>query len=99
MACQSRKWTKELTKEYKPYGLYQNKEMAKRGGRIANNTRNDLEKELGRSIISKENNINGKYVDTLDNKNVIEHKKSNWLLINYFFGNYKEWIKLLYLEI
>ena len=26
---------KELAKEYKPYGLNQNKEIAKRGGRIA----------------------------------------------------------------
>ena len=47
--------------------------MAKRGGRIAKNTRDNLEKELGKSFISKENALNYKYVD--DNK-LIEDKKT-----------------------
>ncbi len=58
--------TRELVKEHKPYGLKENREMAKRGGRIAKNTRDNLEKELGKSVISKENALNYKYVD--DNK-------------------------------
>ena len=58
--------TRELVKEHKPYGLKENREMAKRGGRIAKNTRNDLEKELGRTVITKQNALNYKYID--DNK-------------------------------
>ena len=35
---------RELTKKYKPYGLEDNKKVAKRGGQIANNTRRDIER-------------------------------------------------------
>ena len=34
--------TRELVKEHKPYGLKENREMARRGGRIAKNTRDNL---------------------------------------------------------
>ena len=64
--------TREIAKEYKPYGLNQNKEIAKRGGRIAKITRDSLEKELGKSVISKQNNLNYQYIDEkekLENKN------------------------------
>lgn len=44
--------TRELVKEHKPYGLKENREIAKRGGKIAKNTRDDLEKELGKSVIN-----------------------------------------------
>ena len=47
--------TRELVKKHKPYGLKQNKEIAKRGGKIAKNTRNDLEKELGETVITRKN--------------------------------------------
>ena len=36
--------TRELTKEYKPYGLEQNKKIAKMGGHTAKVARDDLEK-------------------------------------------------------
>lgn len=55
--------TRELAKKYNPIGLSQNKEIAYRGGNIAKNTRNDLEKELGNTIISSENNMNIKYLE------------------------------------
>ena len=55
--------TRELAKEHKPYGLKQNREIAKRGGQIAKNTRDDLEKELGKSIVTPDNNLNIKYLD------------------------------------
>lgn len=57
---------------YKPYGLKENREMAKRGGKIAKNTRDNLEKELGKSVISKENALNYKYID---DKKLIDDKK------------------------
>lgn len=63
--------TRELAKEHKPYGLKQNREIAKRGGQIAKNTRDDLEKELGKSIVTSDNNLNIKYLD--ENK-LIENK-------------------------
>lgn len=59
--------TRELAKKYNPRGLIQNKEIAKRGGNIAKNTRDNLEKELGRSAITKENNINRRYIESNEN--------------------------------
>lgn len=59
--------TRELAKTYNPQGLTQNKEIAKRGGQIAKNTRDNLEKELGRSVITKENNINRRYIESNEN--------------------------------
>ena len=55
--------TRELTKEYKPYGLEENKKKAKRGGNIAKITRDNLEKELGRTVVTKENTLNYQYID------------------------------------
>ena len=65
--------TRELVKEHKPYGLKENREMAKRGGKIAKNTRDNLEKELGKSVISKENSLTYTYID---DKKLIEDNKS-----------------------
>ena len=58
--------TRELAKKHKPYGLKENKEIAKRGGKIAKITRDNLEKELGESVITNKNALNYKYLD--DNK-------------------------------
>ncbi len=58
--------TRELVKKHKPYGLRENKEIAKRGGKIAKNTRNDLEKELGETVITSKNALGYKYLE--DNK-------------------------------
>lgn len=63
--------TRELAKEHKPYGLEQNKNIARRGGNIAKITRDNLEKELGRTVISNENTLNYEYID----KKLIEDKK------------------------
>ena len=71
--------TRELTKEHKPYGLKQNKEIAKRGGNIAKITRDNLEKELGRTVISNKNALNYKYLDSnkLDKKKLSKGKNDN----------------------
>ncbi len=55
--------TRELAKEHKPYGLDENRKIAKRGGNIAKITRDNLEKELGRTVITNKNNLNYKYID------------------------------------
>ena len=64
--------TRELAKEHKPYGLEQNKKIAKRGGNIARITRDNLEKELGRTVISNKNVLNYEYIDDVK---VIEDKQ------------------------
>lgn len=63
--------TRELAKEHKPFGLEQNRQIAKRGGNIAKITRDNLEKELGRTVISNKNFLNYKYID----EKLLEDKK------------------------
>ena len=55
--------TRELSKEYKPLGLEQNKRIARTGGQVAKTARDDLETKLKRPIISKQNTLNYKYID------------------------------------
>ena len=55
--------TRELAKKHKPNGLDENKSIAKRGGMIAKNTRNNLEKELERNVIDSSNNLDIKYLE------------------------------------
>ncbi|MBQ2946259.1 MAG: hypothetical protein IJE04_00215 [Bacilli bacterium] len=54
--------TRELTKKHKPSNLEENKKLAKKGGNIAKNTRNDLEKELETNVIERTNNLDIKYL-------------------------------------
>jgi hypothetical protein len=55
--------TRELTKAHNPYGFNENKHIAYIGGNIAKNTRNDIENNLGKSIVTNENNLNYKYIE------------------------------------
>ena len=66
--------TKELAKKHKPYGLEQNKKIARMGGNTAKVARDDLEKKLGESVITKNNNLNYKYIESQDK---IENKYNN----------------------
>ena len=54
--------TKELAKKRKPQGLEENKKIAKLGGHAAKSARDDLENNLGESVITPSNNINYKYI-------------------------------------
>ena len=54
--------TKELAKKRKPQGLEENKKIAKLGGHAAKSARDDLENNLGESVITPNNNINYKYI-------------------------------------
>ena len=63
--------TRELAKKHKPYGLKQNKKIARMGGNTAKVARDDLEKKLGESVITKNNNLNYKYIES---QNKIENK-------------------------
>ncbi len=64
--------TRELAKEYKPYGLEQNKKFAKMGGNVSKVARDNLEQKLGKSVISNQNNLNYQYIDK---KEKLENKK------------------------
>ena len=55
--------TRELAIEHKPYGLEENKKVAKMGGHAAKVARDDIEKNLGRTIISNKNSLNYKYIN------------------------------------
>ncbi len=54
--------TRELVKKHKPYGLEQNKIIAKLGGHASKVAREDIEKNLRQSILSDENILNSKYI-------------------------------------
>ena len=63
--------TRELAKEHKPFGLEQNKKIAKMGGNTAKVAKDDLEKKLGKEVITSNNKLNYKYKDDykmVDNK-------------------------------
>ena len=63
--------TREIAKQHKPRGLDENIEVAKRGGRIANNTRKHLEEEIGKSVITKDNTLPYEYKE----EKLVEHNK------------------------
>ena len=63
--------TKLIAQEKKPKGLKANKEIAKAGGNVAKTAHFDLDNKIGKSVISKDNRLNYKYIDEglLENKN------------------------------
>ncbi len=63
--------TRELAKEHKPSGLKENKSIAKLGGHAALVARDDIEKNLGKTVISNKNSLKYQYINE-DEK--LEHK-------------------------
>ena len=55
--------TREIAKKQKPYGLEQNKKVARLGGHAVKTARKDIEKNLGESIVTNKNKLNYEYVD------------------------------------
>lgn len=53
------KMTTEISKKEKPKVMVEHKKVARRGGGVAGNARKQAEKELGRSVISKGNYLQG----------------------------------------
>lgn len=68
--------TRELAKKHKPYGLKENKIVAKEGGGVAKIAKEDLEKKLGETIISKRNSLNYKYIEQKVLKEKEEEKQN-----------------------
>lgn len=65
--------TRELVREHKPFGLAENKKIARRGGNIASVAKENLERELGRSVLSSNNALNYRYLD----ENLLEVSDTN----------------------
>lgn len=58
--------TRELAKKHRPYGLEENKKVAHMGGHAAKVARDDIEKNLCETVVTRKNALNYKYLD--DNK-------------------------------
>lgn len=57
--------TREIVRENKPVGLKENIKAAKLRGHAAKVAREDIEKNIGKSVISNKNNLNHRYVDNV----------------------------------
>lgn len=66
--------TKRLAAKQKPNGLNANIKVAKMGGHAAKVARDDIEKNLGESVVTKGNKLNYKYIEERQLKK--ENKKS-----------------------
>ena len=60
--------TREIAKKHNPQGMKENIEVARRGGKIASNAREDLETEIGESVVTKNNVLSYRYFD--ENKKI-----------------------------
>ena len=56
--------TRELAKKHRPYGIEENKKVANMGGHAAKVARDDIEKNLGETVITRKNALNYKYIDS-----------------------------------
>ena len=69
------KLLREISKKEKPKTFPESKEIAVKGGTVAGNTRKDIEKQLGKSIVSPKN-AKDNLLELADNENLkIEDKK------------------------
>ena len=64
--------TKRLAKKRKPQGLKENIKVARFGGQVAKNTRDEIENLLGESVVTNKNKLNYQYIEE---KEKIENKK------------------------
>ena len=62
----SEETAKRLAEKHKPQGWDQNKEVARMGGHAAKVAREDIEKNLGESVVTKQNHLNYEYKDELE---------------------------------
>ena len=67
--------TKRLAAKQRPNGLKENIKVAKMGGHAAKVARDDIEKNLGESVVTKTNKLNYKYIEEKEVKKISENKK------------------------
>lgn len=65
LADLSEETAKRLAQKNKPQGLEQNKEVARMGGHAAKVAREDIEKNLGEAVITKQNRLDYEYEETI----------------------------------
>ena len=81
LADLSEETTKRLAQKHKPQGLEQNKEVARMGGHAAKVAREDIEKNLGEAIITKQNRLDYEYEDVIKLDSSKEVKENSKLII------------------
>ena len=69
--------TKRIAAKQKPNGLNANIKVAKMGGHAAKVARDDIEKNLGESVVTKTNKLNYKYIEEKEVKQISEKNKNN----------------------
>lgn len=69
--------TKRLAAKQKPNGLKENIKVAKMGGHAAKVAREDIEKNLGESVITETNKLNYKYIEDENKRISAKKEKSN----------------------
>lgn len=67
--------TKRLAAKQRPNGLKENIKVAKMGGHAAKVARDDIEKNLGESVVTKTNKLNYKYIEGKEVKKISGNKK------------------------
>lgn len=67
--------TKRLATKQKPNGLKENIKVAKMGGHAAKVARDDIEKNLGESVVTKTNKLNYKYIEEKETNKISAQKK------------------------
>ena len=65
LADLSEETAKRLAQKHKPQGLEQNKVVARMGGHAAKVAREDIEKNLGEAVITKQNRLDYEYEETI----------------------------------
>ena len=66
--------TKRLAAKQKPNGLKENIKVAKMGGHAAKVARDDIEKNLGESVVTKTNKLNYKYIEEEEKQAELKEK-------------------------
>ena len=79
LADLSEETAKRLAQKHKPQGLEQNKEVARMGGHAAKVAREDIEKNLGEAVITKQNRLDYEYEETIKLDSSKEVKENNRL--------------------
>lgn len=70
--------TKDIANSSNPYGLEENKKVARRGGNIAGNARKEIEQETGNSVITSKNSLDFKrLIDNVTNNINVEDKDND----------------------
>jgi len=71
--------TKRLATKQKPNGLKENIKVAKMGGHAAKVARDDIEKNLGESVVTKTNKLNYKYIEEEEKQAELKEKNKKKL--------------------